>query len=423
MAVRAGTAGWGGTRLGRVIGACLVLGGALACLGRPSDGAAIAFLSARWPEPLQEPVHEPSEERPAPDAPAGPARVALGPHGRDIRLAGELGEGTAERLRRLLAANPQVERLHLTSEGGLVEEGQAIGDLVAARGLATYVPDYCVSACTLAFVRGTRRFLVEGGRLGFHAPYEVGPSGRVVQVDGVPERAAYLAAGLDPAFVTQALATASDDLWVPDAHRLVAARAVTETVDTGQLPDSTLDDDPSPAGARAAVLRILPILETSAVAGSAPPIEDLAAWYAQAYRSGRSEAENVEGLRRRAAMEIARTLSRADDATALAAGRVLLRAMLTVRDSDRALCGRIGAGADLVEASEALGDAATALAARAGSFSVGELTPGPVHGRGCQAEIHAYARALAKPSAEAALSVRALVQRAAPPVHAASALP
>ncbi|MCJ2083381.1 hypothetical protein [Methylobacterium sp. J-090] len=412
MAVRAGTAGWGGTRLGRVLGAgaaCLGLGAALACLDRPAVGAAAAALSLRL------------EERLGTQTPAGPARIGLGPHGRDIRLAGELGEGTAERLRAILDANPHAERLHLTSEGGLVAEGQAIGDLVAARNLATYVPDYCVSACTLAFVRGHRRFLVEGGRLGFHAPYEAGLFGQAVQADGVPERTAYLAAGLDPAFVTEALATASADLWVPDTGRLLSARVVTETVDTGRFPDSTLDDDPSPAGARAAILRALPLL------GSAPgAVADLAAWYAEAYRTGRPEAESVAGLRRRAAAGIARGLAQADASTVLDAGRLLLRAMLAARDGDREACARIGAGADLVEAGEVLGDGAAvpALVARAGIVAViAPLPDSGVPARACATEIHAYARALAKAPAEAAPAVRALMQRAGRPVREASALP
>lgn len=406
------TVGRGGRRLRRVIGAgavCLVLGAALACL----DRQAVAALPPLPQDGLDA------------EASTAPARVTLGPWGRDIRLAGELGEGTADRLRRLLAANPGVERLHLTSEGGLVEEGQAIGDLVAARGLATYVPDYCVSACTLAFVRGSRRYLVEGGRLGFHAPYEAGPSGRIVQADGVPERAAYLAAGLDPAFVAQALATPSEDLWVPDAGRLLAAHAVTDTVDTGRFPDSTLDDDPSPAGARAAVLRLLPVLEMTPGAGTASSVDGLAAWYAEAYGAGHSEADNVAGLRRRAALGIAQALGRADAATVLAAGRFLLRAMLATRDTDRSLCARIGAGADLVAAGEAVGDGAeaTALTARIGAFTVPVVPPESARGRGCASEIDAYTRALARSPAQAAESVRTLVLRAGASVREASALP
>nr|USU31859.1 hypothetical protein NG677_21640 [Methylobacterium sp. OTU13CASTA1] len=444
MATRTGTARWGG-RLGRILGAgtaCLTGAGCLtfatlACLDRPgmndpgmnnpgmnnpgmntsvSTGlgpvmsAAYAAVSLRL------------EERFGTQTPAAPARVVLGPHGRDIRLSGELGEGTAERLRALLDANPRAERLHLTSEGGLVEEGQALGDLVAARGLATYVPDYCVSACTLAFVRGPRRFLVEGGRLGFHAPYEAGLFGQAIQADGTFERAAYLAAGLDPAFVTEALATASADLWVPEAGRLLAARVVTEIVDTGRFPDSTLDDDASPAGARAAVLRTLPLL-----AAAPGAVDGLSAWYADAYRDGRPEAESVAGLRRRAALGVARGLARADDPTVLAAGRVLLRAMLAARTEDRDACARIGAGADLVEAGEVLADATEvpALVARTGLAPWIEPVSDAAAAapRGCTAEIHAYARALGKPPAEAAPALRALAARVARPVRAASALP
>ncbi|MDE4913915.1 hypothetical protein PQI07_24905 [Methylobacterium sp. 092160098-2] len=110
----------------------------------------------------------------AADGPAVPARLTVGPGGRDLRLAGDLTEGVAARVAALLAAHPQIARLHLTSDGGLVEEGAAIGALVAARGLATYVPDACASACTLIFVRGRTRYLATGGRLGFHAPTRSG---------------------------------------------------------------------------------------------------------------------------------------------------------------------------------------------------------------------------------------------------------
>ncbi|MGT2488326.1 hypothetical protein ACU4GA_25120 [Methylobacterium oryzae CBMB20] len=125
------------------------------------------------------------------EGPDVPARLTVGPGGRDLRLAGDLAAGVAARVAALLAAHPQIIRIHLTSDGGLVEEGAAIGALVAARGLATYVPDACASACTLIFVRGRTRYLATGGRLGFHAPYEIGARGRMRPVDSAPERAAY----------------------------------------------------------------------------------------------------------------------------------------------------------------------------------------------------------------------------------------
>ena len=47
-------------------------------------------------------------------------------------------------------------------------------------------------------------------------------------VDPAPERAAYLAAGVDPTFVTRALSVPADDIWIPDAALLRTAGVVTE---------------------------------------------------------------------------------------------------------------------------------------------------------------------------------------------------
>ena len=102
-------------------------------------------------------------------------------------------------------------------------------------------------ACTLIFVRGRRRVLAEGGRLGFHAPYEVGARGRMRPVDSKPERAAYRAAGLPSAFVTRALAVSPAAIWIPDAAQLCAAGIVTGLVG----PDSGAGEhEPRPCGGR-----------------------------------------------------------------------------------------------------------------------------------------------------------------------------
>jgi hypothetical protein len=176
----------------------------------------------------------------------------------------------AARVAGILAAHPRIARIHLTSDGGLLEEGAAIGALVAARGLATYVPDACASVCTLIFIRGRTRCLATGGRLGFHAPYAVGAQGRMHAVDPAPERAAYRAAGLPRAFVARALAVPPAEIWIPEAEVLRAAGIVTESVGPERLLDSNLDVDPSEAGARAAILRALPILRQAEAPGLEP---------------------------------------------------------------------------------------------------------------------------------------------------------
>ncbi|MDR7039294.1 hypothetical protein J2X36_004068 [Methylobacterium sp. BE186] len=211
-----------------ILGVLTVFGGGTACpAAAPPD----------LPEDVSPRIRALSVPRQALDGDdAGPqARLELGPDGRDLRLTGDLTEGVANRVAALLAAHPEVVRIHLTSDGGLVEEGLALGAIVAVYGLATYVPDVCASACTLVYVRGRGRYLAAGGRLGFHGPYEVGFFDSAHPVDAGPERTAYLNAGLTPEFVARALAVRSEDIWVPEAALLRAAGVVTEMVGPGSF--------------------------------------------------------------------------------------------------------------------------------------------------------------------------------------------
>ena len=368
--------------------------------------------------------------------PGAGALVVLGPTGEDVRLSGELDEGAADRLRALLDAHPAVARLHLTSEGGLVDEGAAIGEIVASRGLVTYVPDYCVSACTLAFVRGRERWIVAQARLGFHAPYEPGLFGQDFQADSAPERALYLGAGLAPDFVDAALATASDDIWIPDPERLRAGGVITGVVDTERFPDSTLDGIADAGHARAAVLRNLPLL--AGFEARAPGVVDaLAADYLEGYRAGRSEAEGLADLRRGAAEAVARAMRRADDATLVALARVLVRAMERARDGESPAdpveaCAALSTAGGLVRAAAVLGTAgvddpsglvARAVGAPGDVFGEGARidagpVAGPVAGEGCSQRLARYAEALARPAPGRALRALLLPAPARPALAA-----
>ncbi|UHC15330.1 hypothetical protein LRS73_22835 [Methylobacterium currus] len=362
-----------------------------------------------------------------PDGP--PARVTLGPGRRDVRLWGDLNDGTAARLRQLLDANPGVTRLHLTSDGGLVDEGVAIGELVAERGLSTYVPDYCVSACTLAFVRGRERLIVADSRLGFHAPYEPGLFGQMIPVDASDERGRYLAAGLEPAFVDHALATPSRDVWIPDPARLRAAGVVTRVVGPGDLPDSTLDDDDSLSGARSAVLRAVDLL--AAFAESRPGVLDgIAARYREAYRQGRSESDGLDLIRAEAVDALRTAFAGADGATLAALGRLVLDAMAA--SGSEQTCRSIGRDGDLLAAAETLpgrrgAGGVARLRALLGRVLAGPAPvvstaaqPAPAHPLGCADLRRRLAEALARGDA---LRLReALLGRSARRLEA-SALP
>ena len=357
-----------------------------------------------------------------------PATIELGPKGDDVRFTGELQEGTAKRLAALLAANPKVTRIHLTSEGGLADEGQALGDVIAAHGLSTFVPDYCVSACTLAFVRGTARLVLEDSRIGFHSPFETGLFGAVYQGDSSEQRGQYLAAGIASDFVDAALKVKPDDIWYPQPARLIAAHVATAVVSRDRLPDSSLDGAATLDGARATILRNYPVLDAFR-ARSPDALDTVARWYLDAYRRERPEGENNEHLRAIVDSAVLVALTRADDAALVEAGRFLARGMAAADDPEA--CLRIGAEADVVEAEAQLdrSDAGADLRAKsivaaaaaghrglsraANGGPLAELAADDVDAAHCTAARAAYDTLLRRPPAEAAATLRLLADAAA----------
>jgi hypothetical protein len=67
----------------------------------------------------------------------------------------------------------------LTSNGGDLDSGLAIGRAIRNNNFTTGVPDgaQCASACALAWLGGTTRYMARGGRIGFHAAYVEGQGG------------------------------------------------------------------------------------------------------------------------------------------------------------------------------------------------------------------------------------------------------
>lgn len=358
-----------------------------------------------------------------------PTTIVLGPDGRDVRLSGSLAEGAARRLAAILAAHPQIERIHLTSDGGLVDEGEAMRKIIGSRRLTTFVPDFCVSACTLAFLGGHERLIMTGARLGFHSPYEEGLFGQTFAGDTSAERTAYVSAGVSPDFVDRAFKVAPSDIWTPDPDLLTEARIITGVVDRYRFPDSNLDGIDNPAGARTTVLRSFPL----AKALDSNVLDAIAGAYLAAYREGLSEGEVIDGLRSVVAAAATNVIAKADDDTMVRFGRFLDEAMRAA--ASEADCVAIGSTADLLQAQEALdhGDgkadqAAMSLvssALRTGR-SVGRSAAAPLppqetptalkrSGGACTAIRDIYESALRLPSHAAAEQIRAFAVRSMQP--------
>lgn len=59
----------------------------------------------------------------------------------------------------------------LSSPGGDLEAGMAVGRIIHERGFATAVTDTCASACALAWLAGRIRMASDDARIGFHVAY------------------------------------------------------------------------------------------------------------------------------------------------------------------------------------------------------------------------------------------------------------
>jgi len=58
------------------------------------------------------------------------------------------------------------------SNGGRLIPAIKIGEVIRQKGFATYVQDYCNSACSLAWLAGSQRYMAATARIGFHAAYD-----------------------------------------------------------------------------------------------------------------------------------------------------------------------------------------------------------------------------------------------------------
>lgn len=171
-------------------------------------------------------------------------RIALRNEGRDIEITGGVGAGIAEDFARVLAGAPKAKLVHLNLQhGGLISEALRLADLIRGRHLDTYTTDRCVSACTVVYLAGEKRYLRRDGQLGFHAYVAPGQGGS----DAVQGQI-LAAAGIKTDFIRRAMLTPHDDIWYPTSSELVAAQVVTDVVDGGDFASSGFGATPMSDG-------------------------------------------------------------------------------------------------------------------------------------------------------------------------------
>jgi hypothetical protein len=165
-----------------------------------------------------------------PDIPPNELKLLAG--GTELSLYGGIKYGLAADVERLLKAAPEVRVIHLTSGGGRVAEAHKLSRLISAHRLETYVSNECLSACTLVFAAGGRRWLMDAARLGYHGVSVAGFDEDERRSASNEWAVAYRETGLAASFVRKALAVSPDDMWYPTIQELLDANAVTD-VDPG----------------------------------------------------------------------------------------------------------------------------------------------------------------------------------------------
>jgi hypothetical protein len=169
------------------------------------------------------------------DPGTGPHLIRVLRDGTEVELAGGITFGVTGELRRVLDATPAIKVIHLNSGGGRVAEARRLRDLIRERGLVTYAASECDSACTIAFVGGTSRYIGPSGRLGFHQGAFPGITPEEMRLQTELDKAALIRAGVDPKFAERAYAIPNSEMWHPTNDELLAAHVITGIAKTNDF--------------------------------------------------------------------------------------------------------------------------------------------------------------------------------------------
>lgn len=144
--------------------------------------------------------------------------------GEVLEMSGTFSWSVPQNFQVTLASLPQVRIISFDSPGGQLKAAAEVAEIIRSRGLTTYVGRFCASACTVAFLGGTQRWLGPDARLGFHQAHA--PGFPMAEADLVL-RAAYQKFELPAPFVAHVLRTPPTDLWFPKPPELRAAHITT----------------------------------------------------------------------------------------------------------------------------------------------------------------------------------------------------
>ena len=143
-----------------------------------------------------------------------------------IVIEGDFELGDIDKFREKVASLPTSRvAVAFGSDGGSLVAGIRIGALIREKKYTTVIPDgaSCASACALAWLGGTRRFMGQGSSVGFHAAYILQSYGPIESSSGNAILGAYLnQLGLSEEailYITQAAPTSIQWMSLDDAGK------------------------------------------------------------------------------------------------------------------------------------------------------------------------------------------------------------
>lgn len=162
-------------------------------------------------------------------------------NGQELEFTGGITFGAAKAFEAFADALTGLKTIRLTSNGGRISEADRIAEQIRRRGLNTYVPTYCVSACTILFLSGRERFVGSSSQLGFHQPDFPGMSPEERRQIIAAEERRLTSLGVSVAFAQKANSTPPSKMWYPTLSELLSERIATKALD---IDDSAVAYEP-----------------------------------------------------------------------------------------------------------------------------------------------------------------------------------
>ncbi len=157
--------------------------------------------------------------------------------GKTLHVVGRINAGIATALKAAIQKNIKVKTISLSSEGGALVEGLAMGHIIREFKLDTYVELHCSSACTFAFMAGKNRVISPNAKIGFHQSssgaslYYIPKKDPTYVAGDLLMRNVYAAAKIDPTIIEQGLKTPATDLYLPTTQMLLSGNVATRLIE------------------------------------------------------------------------------------------------------------------------------------------------------------------------------------------------